>query len=218
MLSHKHLNIMPSFLNMGEKRMGNKSLYTKAAVYIIIFLFIATSILPTISGDNIEQGEKTNIESQQHVKNQEDVAVTCYSLGLHEQSTKEIKIPYGEVAELFSKISDYSIEIASDSQSEETKQLLQDIISLAGEQDLLPADISTETLHSNFNPLLRLQKARVSPLSTLQNKASAFFCNFVTTGTGSQFPIIILPRLIPFLLLPIPRVFLRWSAYDGVTS
>ena len=58
---------------------------------------------------------------------QEDVLVTCYNFGLSEQLSKEIKVPYCEVEELFTKISDYSIEIARDSRSEETQQLYQKI-------------------------------------------------------------------------------------------
>jgi len=51
-----------------------------------------------------------------------------------------------------------------------------------------------------------------------QGRGYAFFCNFATFGEGSQFPVIILPRLIPIIQLPIPRVIMHWNAYYGVTS
>jgi len=198
--------------------MGKKSLFKKATAFAIITIFFTTSILPTISGNTIENNEKQNMKSQKLVKEQDDVEVTFYSFGLHEQSTKEIKMSYNEVEKLLSKISGYSMEIAYDPQSEEAQELQQEIFALTDELGLLPESISTKTIQTEYNPLINIQNTRGIPVSILQNRASAFFCNFATTGTGSQFPIIIFPRLIPIIQLPIPRVFLRWTATEGITS
>jgi len=196
-----------------------KNIFIKKAIaFIIITLFIAASFIPSISGNVTEFDKKQSIKSQKQVNDQEEVLVTCYNFGLSEQSSKEIKVPYCEVEELFTKISDYSIEIARDPQSEETQQLQKEIINLANDNNLLPSSISVESFWSNIKPFFNAKSSNGILFSTLQNKASAFFCNFATTGTGSQFPIIILPRLIPILLIPIPRVFLRWSATEGITS
>ena len=44
------------------------------------------------------------------------------------------------------------------------------------------------------------------------------FCNFVSTGEGAAFPIIILPRFIPIIMAPIPRLFVGWKTSEGFTS
>ena len=187
-------------------------------IALIIITLLFSSFSPNVSGSQHNDGNKTEINLTDSYDVQEDVIITCYSLGVYEQSTKEIEIPYCEVEELFTKISDYSIEIARDPQSQETQQLYHEIIRIADEQILLPTYMSTEAPQISFNPFLNSRAAKITQSPILQNKASAFFCNFATTGTGSQFPIIILPRLIPILLMPIPRVFLRWTATEGITS
>jgi len=183
---------------------------------LVIMLFFLT--FPNISGSQLKDEIKSEISFKDTMNTQDDILVTSYTLGLHERLTKEIKIPYCEVEDLFNKISEYSIEFAHNPQSQETQQLLKNIIRLSDEQDLLPDYMSIEAPKNGFNPFLNSKDANIIPSTILENKASAFFCNFATTGTGSQFPIIILPRLIPILLMPIPRVFLRWSATDGITS
>ena len=80
---------------------------------------------------------------------------------------------------------------------------------------MLSGDGLKKTLQTRYNPFLN---NRINPFSTQQNRASQWFCNFATTGTGSQFPVIIFPRLIPIIQLPIPRAFLRWNAAEGITS
>jgi len=190
----------------------------KTAALIIFFFFIVASFIPSVSGSTAELEDKQSVKSQKNVEDQKGVLVTCYNFGLSEQSSKEIKVPYCEVEELFTKISDYSIEIARDPQSQETQQLYQEIIRLAGEQNLLHTYMSNESPQIGFNSFFNSRAAEITQSPILQNKASAFFCNFATTGTGSQFPIIIFPRLIPIIQLPIPRAFLRWTATEGITS
>jgi len=190
----------------------------KKIIALITITLLFSNFSPNISGSQHNDDDKTEINLTDSCDVQEDVVITCYSLGVYEQSTKEIEIPYCEVEELFTKISDYSIEIARDPQSQETQQLYQEIIRLADEQKLLPTYMSTETPQIGFNPFLNSRAAKTTQSPILQNKGSAFFCNFATTGTGSQFPIIIFPRLIPIIQLPIPRAFLRWTATEGITS
>ena len=52
----------------------------------------------------------------------------------------------------------------------------------------------------------------------LQGTGREMFCNFVATGEGSAFPIIILPRFIPLIMAPIPRLFVGWKTPIGITS
>ena len=90
--------------------MNKKSLQIRTASVIIITLFVLASCKPIIAAFSDETNQ---IEIEENVA-QEDVIVTYYSFGLHEQSTKEIKMSYSEVEELFDIISDYSEEIAYD--------------------------------------------------------------------------------------------------------
>jgi hypothetical protein len=87
--------------------MDSDALLKKVTVVILLTFFIRSYILPTISADNIESHGKAKIISQEPVIEQEEVKIIFYSLGLHEQSIKEIEIPYSDVEELLGKITVY---------------------------------------------------------------------------------------------------------------
>jgi len=55
-------------------------------------------------------------------------------------------------------------------------------------------------------------------LPQTQSKASEFLCTFVSSGSGGVLPIIALPRFIPILMIPIPRLLMIWRAQEAVTS
>ena len=190
----------------------------KLTAFIVITLFIAASFIPSISGNTTEFDKKQSIKSQKHAEDQEDVLVTCYTFGMPGDRSQEFEMTYKEITELFDTITEYSKENMYDPQSQKTQQLLQDIFTIAEERNLLPADITPETFQRQINYFTKKQNTKIAPSPILQKRASAFFCNFATTGTGSQFPIIIFPRLIPIIQLPIPRLFLRWTATNGITS
>jgi len=193
--------------------MGKKSLLKKAVAISIITIFLTTSILPTISGIEIET-KKQEVNSQKLVEKCDEVDVTFYSFGLDKQSTNQMQMSYDDVEILLSQISEYSLEVAKSPQTDDAEELQQEIFSQFDELGILPDDIQQNL----YNSLLNRKKTGFTPISILQNRASAFFCNFATTGTGSQFPVIIFPRLIPIIQLPIPRLFLRWTATNGITS
>lgn len=190
----------------------------KKLIALLIVTILFSSFTSSISGVGKNNGTITEINLKDKGDAQEDVVITCYSLGLLDQTITEIEMSYCEVEELFDTMSMYSVESSRDPQSEETQQLYQEIIRLADSQKLLPACMSSESTQFSFNSFLHSRDGNAVQSPLLQNKASAFFCNFATTGTGSQFPIIIFPRLIPILQLPIPRAFLRWTATEGITS
>jgi hypothetical protein len=190
----------------------------KLVVASVILLCVLANSIPSINGNYCEMDGKKNSNQQKNIRSQYDVVLTCYSLGLSERSINEIMLPSCIVNELFEKIAGYTVNLSCDPQSEETKKLEQDIVNLIDDQNLASTEILNEVFQLNPPMFIPSQHRSMYPLSIVNNKASVFFCNFATTGTGSQFPIIILPRLLPLLLLPIPRVFLRWSAEEGITS
>ncbi len=190
--------------------------FMKGIVVGIIALFICASFAPSIGGYS-EEINKIEANVVDVCELQEDVLVTCRTFGFPGEPSQEITMSPSDAELLYDKIKVLQIEIACDPLSDKTQQLQHEIITLADEHDLLPAGLSAETLKSRLTPTLRSQHPRIT-LPRLQNRASEMFCNYVSTGSGTSFPIIILPRLIPILLTPIPRLFVRWSTLEGMTS
>jgi len=196
--------------------MKRNYLLKKSGVVGIIIIFICSSFVSNIGGYS-EDTSQVDIDIEDVCELQEDVIVTCRTFGFPGEPSQEITMSSSDAEFLYDKIKELQIEVARDPLSDKTQQLQHEIIILADEHNLLPAGLSVETLKSRLTPTLRPQHHKLA-LPRLQNKASEMFCNYVSTGSGSALPIIILPRLIPILLTPIPRLFVRWSTLEGVTS
>ena len=185
-------------------------------VFIIIVLFICASFVSNIGGYS-EESSQVDADAANIYEPEENVVVTCSTFGFPGEPLQEITMSLDEAEFLLDKIKDLQIEVARDPLSDKSQQLQHEIITLADEHNLLPAGLSVETLKSRLIQSKRSQHPRIT-LPRLSGRASELFCNYVSTGSGSSFPIIILPRLIPILLTPIPRLFVRWSTLDGITS
>ncbi len=196
--------------------MKKNHLFKKSVVVGIIAIFICASFVSSIGGYS-EEFTPVDTDVADVCEPKENVLVTCRTFGFPGEPSQEITMSLSEAELLYDKIKDLQIEVARDPLSEKTQQLQHEIIALADEHNLLPAGLSVEILRSRLVPPQRSQHPRIT-LPRLQNRASELFCNYVSIGSGSSFPIIILPRLIPILLTPIPRLFVRWSTMDGVTS
>jgi hypothetical protein len=196
----------------------NRSIYpTKITTVFICFLFFSTCFLPKISGKREGYIQNENINSQNIINDQEKVLVTCYSFGLPGEQFKEMKLPVDDAFHLFNKINELNNAVASHISFSLVRQLEEEIIELVHKYHLLPkgtsiSEVKKNLVHSSefFNT-----KKLILPV---QKTASEFFCTMVTTGSGSSLPIIILPRVIPFLLTPIPRLLMRWNAKEAITS
>ncbi len=198
--------------------MDKKSLLKKAVAISIITIFFTTSILPTISGTNIESNEKQNIKTQKQEEAEKEVTVTCYNFGMPGKASKEIEMSQHEAEYLYGKIKELNFAVASDPLSERTQQLQIEIVDLADEYDLLPTGLSKNQVKKQYLQVYKSQVNRVGLLPQTQSKASEFLCTFVSTGSGGVLPIIALPRFIPFLMIPIPRLLMIWRAQEAVTS
>jgi len=196
--------------------MKRNYLLKKSGVVGIIIIFICSSFVSNIGGYS-EDATQLDIDIEDVCELKEDVLVTCNTFGFPGEPSQEITMSPSDAEFLYDKIKELQFEVARDPLSDKTQQLQHEIISLADEHNLLPAGLSAKTLQSRLTPTLLPQHPRIT-LPRLQNKASEMFCNYVSTGSGSALPIIILPRLIPILLTPIPRLFVRWSTMDGITS
>jgi hypothetical protein len=197
--------------------MSEKTLHMRLVTIIILTLFFLASFPPIIGGysEHLEKEQDTFFENDLPLEN---VRIICSTYGFPAETTNEMYVPI-EIAEgLLEKISELQKEIAWNPGSEKALLLQDDIIEIASEYYLLPEETSPEIMKSPLPPNHVPSYHRKRYLPPLENRASAFFCNFITTGTGSQFPVIIFPRLIPIIQLPIPRIFLRWNAIEGITS
>jgi hypothetical protein len=150
-------------------------------------------------------------------KQQEDVLVSCSTFGLPGKPSHESSIPLNEAELLYDKLQELQLEIVREPSSDKVHQLQKEIITIAKEHNLLPKGVSADEILSRLTPINNANPPQI-PLPRAPGRASEMFCNYVSTGTGSSLPIIILPRLIPILLTPIPRLFVRWSTYEGITS
>jgi len=162
------------------------------------------------------QSTTTETFQQKNNGTNDDAVITCYVSGI--PHTQMISYESGTyLKELFSAL---ALANAHDPCSAETQFLQQQILTYAEQQGLLPAGMSAD----RFLAQLKKQGQGFATKSIGGNLVyplgigREMFCNFVATGEGAAFPIIILPRFIPFIMTPIPRLFVGWKTSIGITS
>ena len=163
------------------------------------------------------QSTTTDIFQQNNTLKNDDGAITCYVGGIPQ--TQVISYESGAyLKELFSELAKAN---ARDPCSAETQQLQQQILQYAEQQGLLPAGMSADSILTQLGKRNQNFASQNSgdnlPLSAA-GTGREMFCNFVSTGEGAAFPIIILPRFIPLIMAPIPRLFVGWKTPMGITS
>jgi len=189
---------------------------------INIFLTTGVVALLLLSGCvsgilNTSRSTTTNPTQQKNTHTNDDAIITCSVGGIPRSQTISYKSGT-YLKELFSTL---TIANAHDPCSTETQQLQRQILLFAEQQGLLPAGMTADMV------IMQLEKQRQK--FTTQNIGDSvpmngegigreMFCNFVSTGEGAAFPIIILPRFIPIVMAPIPRLFVGWKTPLGVTS
>ncbi len=197
--------------------MSKKSFHIKAVTISIIALFILASCSQIIGGYSEKTNQiDTDIENVYEPK--ENVLVTCRTFGFPGEPSQEKTMSLSEAEFLYDKIKDIQLENARDPLSDKTQQLQNEIIEIASNYNLLPDGLSPQTIKSRLHPIWIPQSHRKGIPSPLQSKASEFLCTFISTGSGASLPIIVLPRFIPILLTPLPRIFMLWRAQDAMTS
>ena len=194
------------------KKSQKTFIMTAGVVIIFILSSNVSSITGTITSTNFDTLE------QQATQAKGDAVITCYVGGIPQ--TQVIPAESGiYLQELFNELVEAN---ARDSNSIETQELQQQILLHAEQYDLLPVGLSAATILAQLE-----QKGQTFVTKSVNNGAhpapyegtgKEMFCNFASAGQGAAFPIIILPRFIPFILSPIPRLFVGWKTPIGLTS
>jgi len=194
--------------------MNRNNLFRKTLVFIIIALFFVINITPCFSVVSEDVGTCDVVDSQG------ERSVTCYVFDRLVNSESSVVLSSGDFSRFFSVFEELNHCVAYDPFSVETRGLKVEFVDLVDGLGLLPVGSSRDDVVRLMNPVFNGGRSLFSlpSVGVSGGRGSAFFCNFATFGEGSQFPVIILPRLIPILLLPIPRVIMRWDAIDGITS
>jgi hypothetical protein len=184
---------------------------TAGAATLLLLSGCASGILST------SRLTATNVSLQENTGTNDNAIITTYVGGIpHSQMISYASGVY--LKELFSKLAAAN---AHDPCSAETQQLQRQILIFAEEQGLLPPGMSADMVFTQLG-----KRGQSFAPQSIGDGSSVYtagigremFCNFVATGEGAAFPIIILPRFIPFIMAPIPRLFVGWKTALGVTS
>ena len=200
--------------------MGARSYRKKwSAVCIgLLMLSVCASIIPgsagTPSKDVAVQSERTMVAASPHTI---PVTVTLYEkTGLRTYTTQ---MKESDIQAILQEASALRLAMQRSPQTEATQQLQTQFITSLLTYQAIPQEAKDQVLASLMQPpALRSRHTSASPLSGTSSEGTEWLCSFASAGEGASLPIIILPRFIPFILSPIPRVFMRWSATDAVTS
>jgi hypothetical protein len=181
----------------------------------VVTLFLLSGCVSGIVSTSLSTIRNTSQEKNAVTNN--DAIITSYVGGVpHSQTISYESGTY--LKELFSALVSAN---AHDSFSAETQHIQQQILLYAEQQGLLPAGTSADMIFEQLGK--RNQNVAphifggVLPVSNT-GTGRELFCNFVSTGEGAAFPIIILPRFIPIIMAPIPRLFVGWKTPLGITS
>jgi len=179
-----------------------KDLQNKILVIGILFLFMGTVIVPTISGFNNKS---------------KDISIlTFYTFDKTGTKKYKIELPtlvVEDISRMFDKLKN---KITLDPYSNETQSLKKDFVETVDAYGLLSSGVSKEYVISLLNPRWNKGIGDLSPFSKnsinpRQSSASgsAFFCSMAGGGNGMLFPPIILPR---------PRLVTVWTAFLDAIS
>jgi hypothetical protein len=197
--------------------MSNK-LFDKSLVFGVLFLFICGSVVPCVSV--VSKGVVEELVASAEVLDEK--SVTFYVFDKKGNSECDVVLSSDDFDRFFSMFEELNHQFTCYPYGGKTEFLKCEFVDMLDGLGMIPDGFSRDDVVGliNYDVGRRRPLFSLLPLPSLvyNGKGSAFFCNFATAGEGSQFPVVILPRLIPILLTPIPRVIMHWNAVDGVTS
>jgi hypothetical protein len=195
--------------------MMKNSIFNKTFGVFVLFIFVFVAIAPCI---NVVSKE---VKTFENIGDVDEKLVTCYVFDKNGNSQCEVALSADEFKKFYSKFEILNNKITYSPFSSETKDLKLEMVDILDMLGLIPADCSKEDILRLMTPSVNHRRRPLIDFvfkPVMSGRGYAFFCNYATFGEGSQFPVLIFPRLIPIIHLPIPRVFMRWDAIYGVTS
>jgi hypothetical protein len=201
------------------KEMETRTFNIKKGIIIgIVLLLFMTHIVPASIGQKQTTTERQTIPETPLHSIEKTASFTFYVIGKNSVEKQETMLSTAAAQTIYEHYQELQREMSLNPSSDTTQHLQQEFIRLLIEHDAIPTTLSQEQLYCLAHPPTPPLKHLPRSILPFQNKASEWFCNFATFGEGSAFPIIILPRFIPIILTPIPRVFIYWSTEKGLTS
>ncbi|MBE3122241.1 MAG: DUF2341 domain-containing protein [Thermoplasmata archaeon] len=192
--------------------------FKSGLIFGIFVLLLMTSIVPSSIGQTHASTQQQNITKTSLPSTEKTSSFTLYVIGKNGLEKQEKILSASNTLKIYEKYQELKKEMTSNPYSDKTQRVKQEFFDLLEENHALPTGMSKDQLISLTQPPVIPPTHLRTGIQPFPNKASEWFCNFATFGEGSAFPIIILPRLIPFLLTPIPRAFVWWSTPSGITS
>jgi hypothetical protein len=193
-----------------------KILGKKGIVIGIILLFFCTNIASGVEKATLNNDQQTTVPEIKTNEAKDTVPITLAIYGKTRMNTQTIIVPLEDVTKISELFKELKTSITSYPFDERTQQLKQEFITLLAQHNLIPADISPDHYSTLLNPpwFEKLQKNHNTlsshPLKTPApvGTAAALFCSLSGEGIGV---------LLPFIMLPRPRIITTWSAHDGET-
>jgi len=190
----------------------------RGIIFGMIILLISISVIPGISKNTTEQTKEKNIESTPLLMPEKTTSLSFYVFGKTGLEKHDIMVSSQDATQIYTQFQELNKELTAHPLSEKTRQIEREFLSLLKEKNVIPTGVSKEELLSLLQPPITPPHNSLKSILPFEGKASEWRCSFISQGTGSMVPIIILPRLIPILLTPIPRVLIRWNVKEGLTS
>jgi hypothetical protein len=190
----------------------------KIIVGILIILVLMPVALPTLNQRTNALNVPKSISTLLKETSQNDVQVTCYTIGKSGMRHATVIIPIHTAMICYAAFHQLLDNITSRSYSGNTQGLKHEFITLLVENNLLPSSIPPDQYDTLLNPpwIEKLQKNHHTPSYTptpeptpTAGAAAAFVCSIGGEGNGVLFP---------FLMLPRPRLITTWAALDGATT
>jgi hypothetical protein len=190
----------------------------KGLIVSIVILLTSTSVIPVFSGSSTQPTKNQTATSTAPLTAEKTASITFYVFEKTRLVKQTITLSTQDAVQINAQFQELKIELAAHRYDVQTQRIVQQFINLLTEKHALPTGISAQDLSAFLKPPKTFTQRFNKGILPLQGQSSEWFCNFATTGTGAAFPIIILPRFIPFILIPIPRIFVMWSTPEGITS
>ncbi len=194
------------------------NIFITGLTFGIIALLTSTAVLPALSGSQPQPIIETNRLSA--ASSQTTTTLTFYMAGKTRLDKHTVTLTVHDAEAINTQFQTLRAELITHPSKIKTQQLEQQFLNILYEKNAVPSGVTRQELLSLLQPPTHSYTPPVKhPLTQYNFDGTEYMCTFLSWGEGTSGPIIILPRLIPIIELPIPRIYMHWTATDyAVTS